>query len=159
MGDYLPPMGTPRPSSVRTCILEQHHALAQKLDHVQQSAAALAAAGHASLERAIALGRELCREFAAHIELEDRLLVPALREVDAWGEIRVQELARTHGQQQEELQALPLSEPCPVEPCALAARLIAIIEALRADMMREQQGLLTPEVLRDDVLGIDVEDG
>jgi iron-sulfur cluster repair protein YtfE (RIC family) len=153
-------MGTPRPSSVRTCMLEQHRALAEKLDHVQQAAAALAAAGHASVERAIALGHELCREIAEHIEIEDRLLVPALRDVDAWGEIRAQQLSQKHGQTQQELQALQLDEHhCPLEPCALAARLIAVIEALRADMMREQQGLLTPEVLRDDVLGIDVEDG
>lgn len=126
---------------------------------MQQAAAVLAAAGHASLERALALGHELRREFNAHLDLEDRLLVPALRDGDAWGEIRAQQVAAKHGELRQELQALPLHESCPLDPCALAARLIAVIEALRADMAREEHGVLTPELLRDDVLGIDVEDG
>ena len=148
-----------RPSSVRIQILEHHRDLTRKLDHLQKAAVVLAAAGSASLDRALALGRELCKELSEHIELENQILVPALRETDAWGEIRAQELARQHWARRRDLAALPVDDPCAIEPHALAVQLVDLVAMVQADIANEDQSVLTPEVLRDDVYGIDVEGG
>jgi hypothetical protein len=139
-------------------ILEHHRALAHTLDHVQQVASGLLVAGHGSLEHALGLACELCKKFSEHVDLEVDILVPALRESDAWGNLRAQELTEKLGAQRRELSALAIPDEC-LEPCVLAERLVALVEELRAEIDYEQQRLLTPELLRDDVYGIDVEDG
>lgn len=152
-------MAAIKPSNVRSRILEQHCVLGQTLDRVQQSAAALLTAGSSSVERVIALGRELYAELQEKIDLEDQLLRPALRDTDAWGEIRAQELGRLLMEQRHDLEAMALPVDPEAETAVLAARLLAIIDCFRAHILREEAYALGPDVLRDDVYGIDVEDG
>src|SRR5262245_43762249 len=149
-------MASPKPSNVRSRIIEQHCVLGQTLDRVQQSAAALLAAGSNSVERAIDLGKELYKELWEKIELEDTLLRPALRDADAWGAIRAEELGRLLAAQRRDLLAMPLQEDPHLDPCVLAARLLSVIEVFRAHMVHEEAFALGPDVLRDDVYGIDV---
>jgi hypothetical protein len=140
-------------------ILEQHRALAGTLDQVQQAASGLIAAGHASIERALELAHELSKRFSEQIDLEEGILVPALRDSDAWGHQRAAELTQKLGEQRRELSSLQLTDDCAAEPYALAERLVAVVESLRANMTLEERHMLSPELLRDDVYGIDVEDG
>ena len=118
-------MTAPKPSNVRSRILEQHCVLGQTLDRVQQSAIALLTAGSNSVDRVIALGRELYKELQEKIDLEDQLLRPALREVDAWGEIRAEELGRLLTAQRHDLEAMALPADSEAETAVLAARLLA----------------------------------
>src|SRR5262245_47090324 len=118
------------PSSVRTTILEHHRVLTRKLDYLQQAAYGLASEGTASIDCALALGRELCKEFSDHIELEDQLLVPALREADAWGELRAEQVTRQHSEHRRELSALAVDDPCSIEPRTLAVQLADLVSVL-----------------------------
>jgi hypothetical protein len=154
-------MSAPSPSSVRAVILEQHQALERTLDDVQQAASHLIATGHgqASLDRALALCRRLREHASEQIALEEGLLVPTLRDCDAWGQLRAAELMQKLHEQRCELSSLPVSDGCAMEPCALAERLVTVVENLRAAIDSEEQHMLSPELLRDDVYGIDVEDG
>jgi hypothetical protein len=139
--------------------MEQHCVLGQMLDRVQETAAAMLAAGSNSVERAVGLGRELYTGLLEKIELEDQMLLPALREADAWGEIRAAELGRLLAAQRRDLEAMPLQEDPMVEPTVIVARLLSVIEIFRVHMLREEAFALAPDLLRDDIYGIDVEDG
>jgi hypothetical protein len=78
-----------------------------------------------------------------------------LREADAWGDVRAKGLLDHHVEQRRELQDLQ-SQP-PPDARALSHRIEALVSDLRKDMAYEERELLA--TLRDDVLGIDVEDG
>lgn len=148
-----------KPSDVRAQVLEQHMLLGQTLDRVQRCLAAILAADSAQVEPALELERELCAGLWEKINLEDELLRPALREADAWGEIRAAELGKLLAAQKAELVGFPLPEDARVEPRVLAARMMGLIETFRQHMIREEAFALQPDVLRDDIYGIDVEDG
>jgi hypothetical protein len=93
-----------------------------------------------------------------HLAMEDRLLVPALREVDGWGEVRAAEVLAEHGHQREELAVLVrVARTAAREQVAKAAR--GLIAALRVDMDREEHTLLSRDLLRDDPVVVDQTDG
>jgi hypothetical protein len=91
----------------------------------------------------------LARLLWNHLALEDRLLVPLLQKLDAWGPVRVKEILSEHARQREELTVLTHRSRAG-SAHALAAATRRLIADLRTDMDAEERDLLHPDLLRDD---------
>jgi iron-sulfur cluster repair protein YtfE (RIC family) len=117
--------------------------------------------GDPSLVGALRLeGEELLRRLQEHMLWEDLHLAPALRQADAWGEERAARLDSDHREQRQVLAHCLDAVSDPSRPTSVVARtLIDLIGMLREDMEEEERLLLDERVLRDDVIGIDVETG
>jgi iron-sulfur cluster repair protein YtfE (RIC family) len=146
-----------RPSLVRARIVQHHGELRAKLEVLQRLAIEADGGDVTAAEHAVALTHGLFEELADHLDIEEQLLVPMLREVDAWGELRANELLKHHELQWAKLKALR-SRAVQSSALAMARDLALLVTALRRELLDEDRELLTPDVLRDDVVGIDVED-
>jgi len=145
----------PRPSRIRKRILREHDALRATLEELSQTIATK----DFDAARVTALSRQLGEQLRAHVDHEDALLLPALREADAWGQVRADQLAQHHAQQRAALGEDQLDTQLRAPRAELATWLRGVIDDLRTDMEHEERELLSVELLRDDPLGIDVEDG
>jgi len=93
-----------------------------------------------------------------HLHMEDVLLVPALRECDGWGKVRAERVSEEHRRQREQLSALRrLAKHGPASDAARAAE--ELLAALLADMDAEEKDLLSPNLLRDDLVVVDQSGG
>lgn len=149
-----------RPSEIRKCILEQHQELRDLLANVD-ALAKRAVAGEAGCAAELRqAGRVLLDKLVAHLDLEDRTLVPAVRDTDSWGEERAARLSQEHLEQRELFEYI-LARLRDAERASilLGRELHAFVEALLADMEHEEQTILDENLLRDDVVAIDVETG
>jgi hemerythrin-like domain-containing protein len=149
-----------QPSEVRERVLRDHVALVGMLARVDTLATSVKAGDtwrSADLRRAAA---GLLEALQVHMHWEDQYLGPALLAADAWGEERQAALERDHREQREVLGDLidKLSQP-DRPPSLIANDMLAFGSLLRQDMQAEERVLLDPNVLRDDVVGIDVETG
>jgi len=146
------------PGEVRARILADHVAIRGmllSLEHVAQRVRG----GEQSLLGALRLeGEALLRCLQDHMLWEDLHLAPALRQADAWGEERAARLDSDHREQRQVL-AHCLSAVCDESrPAPVVARtLIDLVGLLRKDIQDEECLLLDERILRDDVIGIDVE--
>ena len=94
------------------------------------------------------------------MQWEDLYLAPALEDADAWGPERKALLARDHLEQRAELATLVVRLEDPGERAGpLAESVLDWIQRLHRDMEEEEAGFLSESILRDDVVGIDVEGG
>jgi len=153
-------VGPVRPSQVRLRILEDHarlRSLFAELDDVARRVLE----GESELAFRLRVLAEALREcFLSHLDLEDAVLVPAVRRADAGGPERAERVAREHREQRHLFQHLlgELSDPeRPVEK--LASDLRSLVQELYRDMSQEEESILDEDLLRDDVVGIDVEAG
>jgi hypothetical protein len=124
------------------------------MDELSRLASILPAGGPAALERTLELSRALHDALTDQIALEDRILLPALREADAWGGVRADRLIKRHLVRHQELTALRIS--CAKAPGDFAGAIERFIVDRRADMRHAERHVL---ILRDDIVGIDVEGG
>jgi len=149
-----------RPSDVRTRILAEHHVLRELFANIEELALrVLADEPDADAEGCL---RERCRELyqtlLRHIELENAILAPALRETNAFGPIREQTLLAEHERQRGALfAALSASEARSDEELARSVRML--VGELLADMAHEEQALLHPDLLKDDPIAVDAATG
>jgi hemerythrin-like domain-containing protein len=147
-------------SEVRRRVLKDHVRIRALLDDVEALVSRFRDGGaevRGQLrERGVQLHDALCE----HLDMEDVILAQALREADGWGEQRAERLADEH-REQRELFAYILSRLRDSErPTILLAReLQNFVDILRVDMQHEEETELSSEVLRDDVVGVDVEAG
>jgi hypothetical protein len=143
-----------RPSQVRDYIGHQHIQLRILFVEVENACRdALDGRGDPA-----PLVHKLVREVLDHISVEDRVLLPALREIDAWGETRAAHVAAEHARQREELAALrDLARLGPGDEAARAT--LGMISELMIDMDGEERDLLGPDLLRDDLVVISQSDG
>jgi hypothetical protein len=152
-------MTTIRPSRIRKRILREHQALQAALDQLEVLLTGVVGGTQSAAVSALEHARALCVDLRAHIDHEDELLLPVLRAADAWGNVRADQLAQHHEQQRHAFGEQSLAGLRPEEPTAMVAWLRDLIAALRSDIAHEESELLGAELLRDDVFGIDVEDG
>lgn len=149
-----------KPSQLRERILSQHAELRHLLEELSQLSGRVLA-GEAGLEPALhAQGAELQATLLEHMALEDRVLAPALREADAWGDERAARLDREHASQREMLSQVLESlrqENLPVMRLALELR--GLVSIVLEDMEHEEKAMLGADLLRDDVVSIDTETG
>ncbi len=131
------------PSSVRKIILEEHGQIKRKLNHIESSYNS-----HDPITLINAF-RELLYFFLKHIEHEELILRPVLKDIDAWGGVRVDKMNKEHAEQRleilkidKELNELPIVEVLPI--------IKKFVSALYADMESEEKECLNPELLKDD---------
>ncbi len=148
-----------RPSRVRERILREHRSLRARLDELEKILEHMASGAEQVAARALEQARALYAELRTHIDHEDSVLLPALRDADAWGEVRAERLSEHHEQQREEFSEPSLKRLSSHPPAALEPKLRELIAELRADMEHEEREVLSADILRDDVTTIDPEDG
>lgn len=147
-----------RPSAVSGRVIEQHRGLETKLNELSRVAKTLPNGGPAALSRALTLTQTLSEELTRHIVLETKLLVPALLDADAWGVIRARKLIERLRTRRQEI--ADLRETCACgQSGTLGQQIDRFIDDRRADMVHAERHVLNADVLRDDILGIDVDGG
>jgi len=149
-----------QPSEVRHRILRDHEGLRARLTRVESLARALSQDEQRQVGDLREASETLLSILREHMRWEDRYLVPALRESDAWGEERAERFEQEH-REQRELLAWVVAELQEQQkpPVILAAHIRDLMETLRADMDEEEEFFLDPDVLRDDVVSIDMTTG
>jgi len=149
-----------QPSEVRRRVLEDHVSLRGTLSSLEDLARAVQ---DGDVSKAAALRREgegLLETLLTHMSWEERYLAPALARADAWGRERVQRLIEDLREQRALLDlALKRLEDASRPPLLVARDVMSLIEILRDDMEDEERTMLDERVLRDDVIGIEVETG
>lgn len=150
------------PSEIRNRVLEDHEKLRGELQRLEGLKRA-AGQPEASPHDAVAL--RACTEaflgrLRRHMAWEERYLLPALREADAWGEERAVRLLDDHREQVRLLDFVIERLHDEARPDALVVRDVgALVAFLLVDMDEEERDLLDPRVLRDDVIAIDLQVG
>jgi hypothetical protein len=94
-----------------------------------------------------------------HLAFEEKALLPILRDDPPLGPTRADRLLDEHVRQRETLAKLHHEASVAPEGPMLAAKLAFLTSWLLADMNEEERSLLTPDVVRDDVVAVDQADG
>jgi hemerythrin-like domain-containing protein len=136
---------------VRDAVLEEHGELRRLLDEIEPLIARFErgdeAAGPPLREQALGL----YERFSAHLEFEDRILAPVLREAGTQGERHAEHLAHEHHEQRELLRYLLGRLTAQPRSTLLVAReLSSFAEYLRLDMRHGEETLLADEALGSD---------
>ena len=149
-----------RPSEVRQRILNDHQIIGIMVSEIRDFALRVQAGEEHLSARLRECGQNLYERFCQHIDLEDAILIGALRDVDAWGEERADELKIEHQEQREVLTYLleRLLDPSQSQ-ILMVNDLLNFTTWLSEDMKHEEETLLHEDVLRDDVVGIHVHSG
>jgi hypothetical protein len=144
----------------RTAILEQHETI-RSLLNAAGTVARLAGAGNDRVADLLPAYLDRVRvALEEHLAFEDRLLVPILAADPPLGPERARRLHEEHARQRAELEVLARPSAEGREGRVVtAARLGALSEAFLADMEAEERLLLTRDVLRDDVVSVEQDDG
>ncbi len=144
---------SPRPAWVRERVLGEHEVLRGMLTSLEALATRVLDGDARVLGELRAASSELYQTMLRHIELEETLLVPALREADSFGAVRAVDLHAEHDHQREALfDALMVA---PLEGVELAQSAVRIAAELRTHMAHEERELVSDEVLRDGLVSID----
>lgn len=139
--------------TIRTVLLNGHAWLREQADRVEQLSALGA---EPELRKAIA---SLCDSLLGHMEVEELILRPALRRIDAWGDARIARLEADHEAQRIRVRLLRRAANDPSRPLAeIQESTAAFLADLREDMQAEEAELLNPELLRDDPVSIELRD-
>ncbi len=130
------------PSEVRARIVEEHRALREKM---QSTYAAAAGSGRDGLRRELSA---LLDAAVAVVDIEDELLLPTLRTIDAWGLERARRLVAWHIDLRErvaKMRAVAADANGPLAEAAEATR--GFIERLEADLGSQERLHLAKELL------------
>lgn len=149
-----------RPSQVRERVLRDHGKLRGRIGELERTARSVIAGERRQLGGLRARAEDLLALLTTHMGWEDRYLAPALEDADAWGPERAALLADDHAEQRAYLTRLIQALQDPQRPPnVLAASVLEWVGRLYRDMEQEEAFFLDPDVLRDDVVGINVETG
>ena len=147
-----------KPSLVRKRILDEHARLRR---HLEKLEAAILAWPTDPGQRAIveSTACELLTALVEHTELEDAILAPALQEIDAWGAQRAGTLLEHHIEQRAQLQNMLDAYQQHADASQVVRMTQAWIADVRTDMEHEEREIVTRNLLRDDLIAIDMEAG
>ncbi len=106
------------------------------------------------MEELRAGARGLYERLQRHIDLEDRILAPALRETPGFGELREEQLVSHHDEQRKDIEAHLAALP-EIKGPALAAQIVEFITEARAEIEHEDEDFLQPELLKDDLIQVE----
>jgi iron-sulfur cluster repair protein YtfE (RIC family) len=135
-------------------VLAEHLWLSEKIARIERSATAVLGGSNRHVAELRERARNLCESLQFHLATEDEILVPLLRELDAWGEVRAERVKSDHQAQRQEIAELR-REAEDDDPISLAKSVLAFSGALRADMEHEEKLSLGQDLLRDDPVSID----
>lgn len=148
------------PSQVRRKILDEHEQLRRRLDVLETRAQGLAGGDSTRVAPTLDALSTMRQVFADHLALEEAILVPALRDTDSFGPERARQVLAEHREQRVEMAELARELAHPgVSPSVVGQRVLDWVEALRVDMAHEERAILSPDLLRDDVVAIGLEAG
>jgi hemerythrin-like domain-containing protein len=134
------------PSKLLAELLHQHDELRKIMDRCEELADAL----DAGKGDALLLTREIAKlrvAFDAHNKFEEQLLRPVLREIDAFGDVRIERMFNEHVGEHRSM-GLQLGD-------ATTNALRGAIDSLRVHLQAEERYFLSSKVLRDDVISIE----
>jgi hypothetical protein len=141
-----------RPSHVRARALHEYEAMRRTIDELDGIATRLLAEGTQAVDEALTVTAKLLRELSEYVDLQQLFVLPTVRRVDIWGDIRADALATDHEARRDDLGAIERAHPRPVDPRSLASDLREFSRTLREDLKREEQDVLGAGALRDDVV-------
>lgn len=139
------------PSRVRARVLAEH-AVLRDLIAVVRAAMARADEGSGTIEALRWEAGCLLASLTRHLDLEDALLAPILREIDAWGPVRAARLAADHAAQRRTIARLKHRIDGMETAPALVGTLRPFTDELMRDMEAEERDLLPADLLRDDII-------
>ena len=134
------------PSEVRERVREDHRALRQMLDRLEVLARRVLQGKRDLVTELREQERALRDRLREHMALEERILVPALDEADAWGPERVERFHAEHVRQREILATV---DEGPFPDFAYALLTWGLVRLLREDMDEEERISLNANVLHD----------
>lgn len=146
------------PSYVRSRILQDHAALREDLSALEASVVAMYD-DRAHCRCVVALAREILNSLVLHTQLEDAILAPALRDLDAWGPVRAELLLEHHASQRTQLREIVDTYSAFDEPERVARTTLDWIREVRADMLHEESDVLSAALLKDDPISVAMETG
>ena len=146
------------PSQIRDELLAQHEGLRRRLDAASGAVAAWASGGapQATVRSELA---GLSDALRMHNLVEERTLRELIRNVDAWGPVRVEIMDESHVEEHRDLfdalHAISLAQ----DGSEALRELEGFRTRLLGHMEREEAGFLNASVLRDDQVVIDAQGG
>lgn len=141
-----------RPSSVRIRALHEYASLRRTIDELDGVVARLLTEGDQAVGETLAVTAKLFRELSDYIDLQQLFVLPTVRRVDIWGDIRADALASQHEARRDDLGAIERMHRAPIDAAQLASDLRVFAQSLRADLEREERDVLGANGLRDDVV-------
>ncbi len=145
-------MSVVRPSTVRIRALHEYDALRGTIDQLDRVAERLCADGDQAVDEALSVAAKLFRELSAYVDLQELFVLPTIRRVDIWGDMRADALASQHEMRRDKLRAIEGAHRRPVDPQSLASDLREFALSLRAGLAREERDMLGVDALKDDVV-------
>lgn len=135
------------PSEARKIILNEHADLSTQLDTIEAS---MAQKKFPELKTQL---DKFAEAFKVHASHEEEILLPILREIDAWGEQRAINKQNEHIEQQkliEQLSGFVLTLP----ENQLGTKIQEFIALFRKDIEEENKMFLDPNLLKDDPINV-----
>jgi iron-sulfur cluster repair protein YtfE (RIC family) len=128
------------------------------LDRVEMLARKVLQGKKSAENELVAQAQVLDERLRAHMQLEEQILAPALREADGWGAARVERFHEEHARQRQIMDGA-WGSGTQAERSALEFALIAwgFVRLLREDMAEEERISLNSKVLRDDPTDVSME--
>jgi iron-sulfur cluster repair protein YtfE (RIC family) len=139
---------------LRADLMAEHEQLRERLGRMEKLAQAIESGQEvARADRDLRNHMQTLRtELVRHLEREDAVLGPIICNIDAWGKERAQVMEREHaGQHKLLITALDEGQRL-VDPLTLAGVTHQLARDLLCHMEEEEQYLLHPEVLTDDLV-------
>ncbi len=135
------------PSIVRQIVLEEHAQIRAKMSNLEMLLASK------NEEMIVKFSRELFYYFIKHIEHEEQILRPVLKDIDSWGDVRVSRMNKEHQEQRKLLtdMELLLTQNNFAE---FNQKLRDFLSDLKIDMEQEEADCLNPDVLKDDPITV-----
>ena len=131
------------PSVVRKIILDEHTQLRRKLSEIETL---LKSKDHSKLKEAIT---GFTRLFLSHIEKEEKILRPVLKEIDAWGGVRVDRMNQEHVAQRAQMKEI-VERVQYGKPAEYLSLIEVFVREIYLDIQAEEKECLSPDVMKDD---------
>jgi hypothetical protein len=151
--DWAGKMSCMLPSEIRRLLLSQHESIRKLAERVLR--ATEAGPIDADGVRALRADVEALQIFTiGHIRDEQLLLEPLLPEADAWGTARLESMGEYHKREHAALRHAMYDALSLTDVEGVAPSLRRLIRGLLEHMDTEERTLLSPDVLRDDIVSI-----
>ena len=142
------------PNEVRDLVLADHEALRVRLSLLRRAVVVSDENGDAGALREMLPG--LLDHLAAHLDLEDQILAPTLRTIDAWGAERERRLAAEHAEQRAWIaECRAQLAQSGDAPGSVSAQALMMIGRIEDDMEHEEEHVLDPKLMTDEIIYVD----
>jgi hypothetical protein len=139
---------------VRTRILADHARLRARIADVDRVAVAVEAGDLQMAPILRARAADLYEAIAEHVGHEEEALIPLLRKIDAWGEVRCDQLKADHQTQLDALRRAAADLESRGEDLGRSVQ--SMCWEILHDMKREEHDLLHPDLWREEVVLVEI---